>query len=114
MKDWKAIAKASGLEVDAVEPLDDPLEAPELPDEAAGLPGAPPSEEEGAPEEVPASSPPAGVGLEPKPDPSGAEAELHEAMAIAVIAAIAASTERRRSSCLSIFMFGFLARSGSG
>ena len=86
----------------AVEPLDDPVEAPELPDEAAGLPVASPSEE-GAPETVPASSPPAGAGLEPHPEPAGGEAELHEAR---TIAAIAASIERRRSFCLSTFMFG--------
>jgi hypothetical protein len=86
----------------AMEPLDDPLEAPELPDEAAGLPVASPSEE-GAPETAPASSPPAGAGLEPHPEPAGGEAELHEAR---TIAATVASIERRRSFCLSTFMFG--------
>jgi hypothetical protein len=90
--------------LDAVEPLDDPLEAPELPDEAARLPGAPPSEE-AAPEEVPASSPPTGAGLEPDPEPAGGEAVLHEAR---TIAAIAASAERRRSFCLSIFMLALV------
>jgi hypothetical protein len=70
-----------------VGPLDEPPEAPELP-EGTGLPGAPPSEE-GVLGMPPLSSPSAG-GTPPNPDTE--TDPLHEAMNIA---ATAAPTDRR-------------------
>jgi hypothetical protein len=89
-----------------VEPLDDPPESPELPDET-GLPGTPPPDEDGF-GTLPPSSLPAG-GTPPKPDCE--DDVLHEAISVA---ATAIPTEPRRSPCLSNVVSALMGSASGG